>query len=110
MSSIDHSSRADSTGTVLSIPATCNQPDLARSDRHSIDLSVRACFKRAASQVFLRSDMPAARMKGKHLTANGMDGTDADAGQQPDLRTRGWHRRFGQQYVALLYKNGEFTG
>ncbi len=24
-----------------------------------------------------------------------------------DMRTRGWHRRFGQQYVALLYKNGE---
>lgn len=34
-------------------------------------------------------------------------GNAADATPQPDLRTLGWHCRFGQQYLALLYKNGE---
>ena len=32
---------------------------------------------------------------------------DAASMPRPQLRTLGWHRRFGQQYVALLHKNGE---
>lgn len=44
-------------------------------------------------------------MKGKKQTVNPADPATVNPG--PDLRTRGWYRRFGQQYVALLYKNGE---
>jgi ABC-type multidrug transport system ATPase subunit len=43
-------------------------------------------------------------MKGKKQTVDPADPATAHDG--PDLRTRGWHRRFGQQFVVLLYKNG----
>jgi hypothetical protein len=61
-----------------------------------------------SAEFALRSTCSARKMKGKKQTVDAADPAAANAGQ--DLRTRGWHRRFGQQFIALLYKNGECRG